>query len=148
MSWLPWLLAQVILHKYVSIWQAMFIGHFIFCVIVAWVWHMFKSWHHLLLILLWLPRPSLQEFSLATNQSKVFRNSDQSQDRELKRLTSLVTTTRWVERGSGYTCFNVYTFIGNIFNYFQSAICIFIRRIIVNKAHFMINKYIKIWIHF
>ena len=34
----------------------MSIGHFVFCVIVAWEWHMFGSCHHLLLIPNFLPR--------------------------------------------------------------------------------------------
>ena len=42
-----------ILSLYVAL---MSIGHFVFCVIVAWEWHMFGSCHHLLLIPNFLPR--------------------------------------------------------------------------------------------
>ena len=54
MSWLAWLV--VMQHWDVSVRLFMFIGHFIFCVIVAWEWHMFGSCHHLLLIPNFLPR--------------------------------------------------------------------------------------------
>ena len=37
--------------------NSMFIGHFVFCAIVAWEWHMLGSCHHLLPILEFLPRP-------------------------------------------------------------------------------------------
>ena len=57
--WVSWLARLVVMQDWdVSVRLFMFIGHFIFCVIVAWEWHMLGSCHHLLLILNFLPRPA------------------------------------------------------------------------------------------